>query len=230
MERDDVLEIRVQQLEEERLRKVVLDRTPRTNIELLDQTMEQIELGILNTLLDQPAYSIANTRHETSFDGWDQTNWRNLLWSGDTCTSSYCAAGWIGVIDALNHGGAGGPLYEDAEITHESWPNDDSAMYLKVRDDDPESHVKLLHDGVKVVTIDNRAQRVAGLTSNEARWLFDGSTNLVYLRGKFATLRSEELARRARAKAFAALDQTAVATNATPDKNDTWSYRPGDSE
>jgi hypothetical protein len=221
MERDDVLEIRVQQLEEERLRKVVLDRTPRTNIELLDQTMEQIELGILNTLLDQPAYSIANTRHETSFDGWDQTNWRSLLWSGDTCTSSYCAAGWIGVIDALNHGGAGGPLYEDGEMTQENRPSDDNAMYLKVRDDDPKSHIKLLSDGTEAIAIDVRAQRVAGLTSSEARWLFDGSTNLVYLRGKFATLRAEELARRARAKAFAALEQVEVATNAAADKNDT---------
>lgn len=194
----------------------VADRTPRIDLELLDEVEQKIEAGIIEELVNNPTLRIDEVRYTTSIDGWDQGSWRTFKQFDNLCNSAYCVAGWIVTIEAKRNGGNGGWLVPDGPLDSVSAERRRYSSYLVARDDDDVARTLSFVDDngdemVKIISAENRARRVMGLTMDEAQWLFSGSNELLKVRGIIATLRAEEKARRARAEAYEKAEKDAQA-------------------
>lgn len=196
-------------------------RTPRINVDLLNQAWEAIEAGIRAEMVADPELTFTEVRRMTRVDGWDQGAWRGVAMVGDRCQSTRCAAGWVTHLDAVARG-AGGWLLdeqrmidlfktgvrEDHQFTARHVPQ---PSWLEPREDDPREDVRTAVYGttvVRYVQAETRAKRLLGLTDQEAHDLFVDRNNLDTLRLKLATLRAEELTRRARHDAWVAAQAT----------------------
>lgn len=110
--------------------------------------------------------------------GWNQDNWR--------CGTGMCFAGRAAIL-------AGGTWYSpdpDERGIYEGLPV--AVLMLADGDDDPED-VAVLPNGTRVVHVRDRAQRILGLTYDDAEELFAASNMLWNLETIVATLPEGEL-------------------------------------
>lgn len=97
---------------------------------------------------------------------WDQTTWH--------CGTTACFAGHAALLDGAEWAPANVPIGE----------------LVLARDDDPDLNVLVL-DGTPSVFVDDRAQRILGLTEYQATELFSGCNSLDDLRTLVAEFTSE---------------------------------------
>lgn len=225
--------VRVGELARELEAEAVAHRTPRINVELLDRAWEEIEAGIRAEMVMNPLLGLHEIRTRHQVDGWAQQTWRNVAMTGDRCETTRCVAGWVAQLDAMDHQGAGSWLVTDTEIidlfqtesVREEYEYANRGLaklsWLEPRDDDPADHVRTSHlhqegvAGIRYVTVENRATRLLGLTVPERERLFDYHNDLDALRLQFATLRAEELIRRARHDAWVKTEAAKAQNEAT---------------
>ena len=204
-----------EQAKEERQRQV-LQGEPRINLELLQETWEQIEHGVLDEAARRNL-TIGEVLKRTQLNGWDQENWRTWAYvedpaGGERCETALCFAGWTVQLDVQSRKEAGVPdvgdwVISDQALVTGSWQEDGTRLpswaadCLVAREDDREGDVindDELPPDARLVRAETRAVRLLGLTQDEASELFNGSNSFGKVREVVMRLRSEELVRRAR--------------------------------
>lgn len=184
----------------------VLTEEPRINLELLQETWEQIEYRVMEEAARE-GLTLDQVNAANELDGWSQGAWRTRVWEGDRCQTALCFAGWAAQIDATKRG-EGGWVIEDSVFVQ---GRDEAGAYgvmpgwaaecLVAREDDNRNtviHNSELPDDVYVVQAEARARQVLGLNAGEADELFHGGNSFSKVREIVMRLRAEELIRRAR--------------------------------
>ncbi len=202
------------------------DRTPRIDIELLDEVWRTIEHNVLTEAV-RLGVPLNQVYERNSLDGWDQDHWRTVVDNGEHCGTVMCFAGWTAHLEAVRRGDKTGGwvvpeqrLIELDDGTVED--EDDELLYeddlIAVPGDDPMFISTHRHLGnVGVVTARYRAYRVLGLNDEERGRLFDGDNTFADVQRLVNKFRQEELMRRARQARWQAEQLKATPAQASAD-------------
>jgi hypothetical protein len=180
------------------------DRTPRIDIELLDEVWRTIEGKVLDEAV-RLGVPLDQVYECNRLDGWDQDHWRTVVDDGEQCGTVMCFAGWTAHVEAVRRGDKTGGWYVPEKLLVDIDngivdDNDDRGMYeddlIAVPDDEP--HWITTHQGVPLVTARYRACRVLGIDQDERARLFDGDNTFADVQRLVHRFRQEELMRRAR--------------------------------
>lgn len=200
----------------EREGQVIHDRTPRIDIELLDEVWKQIETAVL-TEGASAGLVLDVIRQRTSLDGWNQCNWRNVAINkaGEVCGTAMCFAGWTAQLEAVRRGDlTGGWLMSHQDMIN-VYTNRDEVETVFPEDalvrieSDGDYGMKRTND-VPYIDAEDRATLVLGLSNGEASDLFYGSNQFKTVERLVIKLRQEELMRRARHDAWTAAQKAAA--------------------
>lgn len=238
---------RCDQEERQRQRQLrVLQGEPRINLELLQETWEQIEHGVLDEAARRDL-TIDEVLKRTELDGWNQETWRTQAYvedpagGGERCETALCFAGWTVQLDVQSRKetgvlDVGDWAISDRALITGSWREDGTRLpdwatdCLVAREDDREGDViedDELPPDARLVRTETRAIRLLGLTQSEAQELFSGTNSFGAVREVVMRLRSEELVRRARkrqqdlAEALAGLATLEAAAEAAKARQET---------
>ena len=153
----------------------------RINVALLRRVMDVIETEALAEAAKRPAGASPPDWSIKCHGGrWDQRYWRYVSAAG--CGTVMCFAGWSVALDIADHDGAGDWYYFDDPWC--AW----HGCWLNARDDDPEYDVSTGAGGRRFLKITSRAQRILGLTVDQAEDLFLDDISLNTLRAKVSYL------------------------------------------
>lgn len=206
----------------DRENQILHDRTPRIDIDLLDEVWKQIEGAVLAEGVSA-GLELDEIRRRTSLDGWNQHNWRSVVVNdaGEACGTAMCFAGWTAQLDAVRRGDLTGGWLMSHEIMV-NWYTDpdnrekDALSYapedalVRIESDGEYGMKRTKNTDVPYIDAEDRATLVLGLSSEEASLLFSGSNSFKTVERFVIELRQEELMRRARHSAWTAAQKAAA--------------------
>lgn len=199
--------------------QVLHDRTPRIDIDLLDEVWKHIEIAVLTEGV-RAGLELHDIRRRTSLDGWNQHNWRSVVIDkvGEMCGTAMCFAGWTAHIEAVRRGDlTGGWLMADEQMIDLFKGNVEFDPEMHFPEDalvriesDGEYGMKRTRNETPYIDAEDRATLLLGLSSQEASVLFSGSNQFMTVERLVIELRQEELMRRARFNAWTAAQKAAA--------------------
>jgi hypothetical protein len=180
-----------------------LARTPRINLELLDEVWRKIEDAAITQAVIEDV-TLQELQGRNGIDGWNQGHWRGVTFDqeGEVCGTALCFAGWTVQLDAIKRGDlTGGWLLSDKRLIQLNRDELEFTEYeddLLARDDDDQAYIRPNFNGQRLISAKHRARRLLGLDAAEKEQLFAAENTFEMMTRIVTRLRHEELMRRAR--------------------------------